>query len=488
MTALNLSPLLRADAYKYSHPWQLPRNTTMIRSYIESRGVKDRDWDEMVYFGQQAYLKWLTSVTLDQDMINEAGRYCVRVGVPFYREGWEHVLKTYKGKLPINIESLPEGMIVPLGTCLSQITSSNQNDFNIGWLPAFLETALLRANWYPSTVATESYSIKKMLLGKLYECCDDPWSVINWMLQDFGARGVNCSEGAQIGGAGHLTSFYGTDTIEALPWLDRYYDAQDCTFGSIPASEHSTMTAWGRDNEVDAYRNMLETFGRGEGSVFACVSDSYDIYHATREIWGNQLHDEVVELGKSNGRLVIRPDSGDPETVAVELLEILGEKFGNITNNKGYKVLPDFVRVIQGDGMDDKSIYQLCVNTMNAGWSIENLVFGMGGGLLQKCNRDTLKFAQKTNEAIIDGVRVDVYKDPVHGGKTSKRGKQIVYYNDSGDIITESENSLRERGLLDKVTNLLQPVVQNGMLVEENMTTLSVIRERIDKHLRNSCT
>ena len=483
MTALNLSPLMRADAYKYSHPWQLPKHTTMIRSYIEARGVSGRDWTEMVYFGQQAYLKWLTSVELDDTMINEAESYCKRMGVPFFREGWEHVLKTYEGKFPINIEALPEGMVLPIGTCLSQVSTANEDDELAAFVPAFIETALLRANWYPTTTATESYSVKKKLLNHLHKCADDPWAVVNWMLHDFGARGVSSSESAQIGGAGHLTSFFGTDTIEALPWLDRFYDAQDCVFGSIPASEHSTMTAWGKAREADAYENMITQFGN-EKAVFACVSDSYDIYHATREIWGTQLYDKVVELGKRKARLVIRPDSGPATKVAVELLDIIGEKFGYSINNRGYKVLPEFIRVIQGDGMNAESIEELCKNTMRAGWSIDNLTFGMGGGLLQKCNRDTLKFAQKTNEAIIDGKRVEIYKDPVHGGKTSKRGKQVVYRDNNGVIITASEDDLEALGILGKVENLLVPVVHEGRLVAENMSTLSEIRTRINNHLR----
>ncbi|CAL4067443.1 unnamed protein product [Meganyctiphanes norvegica] len=277
-------------------------------------------------------------------------------------------------------------------------------------------------------------------------------------MHDFGYRGASSVESAAIGGAAHLVNFKGTDTIAALSCLRKVYQCSMAGF-SIPASEHSTMTSWGREGEVDACRNMLQQFP--QGMVIACVSDSYDIWKCCSEIWGKELREAVIEKGTSGGTLVVRPDSGDPPTVVVKCLEILGAAFGTSTNSKGYKVLPPYIRLIQGDGISYKSLGAIMEHMKLNNWSIENVGFGSGGSLLQKLDRDTQKCAYKCSYAVINDKGVDVYKQPVtDSGKNSKKGRLTL------EIIDGNYTTI-ENGKGDPEKDLLIPVFEDGHLLKD---------------------
>ena len=272
-------------------------------------------------------------------------------------------------------------------------------------------------------------------------------------------------ESAALGGMAHLVNFMGGDTVVALLAARKYYGADMAGF-SIPAAEHSTITAWGREGEADAYANMLQQFGQA-GKLLAVVSDSYDIYHAVSEIWGKQLRAQVESSGAT---VVIRPDSGVPEDIVPDVLQRLYAEFGGRVNSKGYKVLNDCVRVIQGDGVDVDSIGVILQRIQQAGFSTENVAFGMGGGLLQKVNRDTLRFAMKASAMQINGAWRDVYKQPVtDSGKHSKRGRLAVI-RDAGVLKTIREDALSWE------SNLLRPVFRNGELLVDD--GFDVIRTR----------
>ena len=300
--------LLNADSYKYSQPYQYPPGTEILYSYIESRGGK---WDETVFFGLQMFLKEYMSKPITQEDIDVAEEIVTAHGEPFYRELWEYILKEHNGWLPVVIKAVPEGTVVPTKNVLVTIEPT---DPKCWWLSSFLETALLRAVWYPTTVCTNSYVSKRIILEYLHKTGTP--ELIDFKLHDFGFRGVSSYESAGIGGAAHLVNFKGTDTVAALLYARKYYDAKMAGF-SIPASEHSTVTSWGRENEVEAYRNMLNLFGK-PGAVLAVVSDSYNIYDACSKLWGTELKDEVINSGAN---LVIRPDSGDPPTNCSRMFE-----------------------------------------------------------------------------------------------------------------------------------------------------------------------
>src|SRR5262249_12467229 len=264
--------------------------------------------------------------------------------------------------------------------------------------------------------------------------------------------------------------FKGTDTVAGIVLLQNYYNATEMPGFSIPASEHSTITAWGKEHELDAYRNMLQAYPTG---TVACVSDSYDIYNACEKLWGEILKPDIMHR---NGTLVIRPDSGDPVTVLTKVLEILGEKFGYETNSKGYRVLPPYVRVIQGDGVNMFTIQNMLFQlTKFTGWSADNLAFGMGGALLQQLNRDTQKFAFKCSAAQIAGEWRPVFKDPITDpGKNSKHGRLALVQLQPGQFRTLENVDAHTDDLATE--DQLVTVFENGKIMVTD--DLGSIRER----------
>lgn len=455
--------LLLTDSYKVSHARQYPPSTETVYSFFESRGGQ---FKTSTFFGLQYMLKrYLSQPVLYRDIIEADAVYTKHFGTPlFNKEGWLSLFWKHKGRLPIRIKAVPEGTTVPTGNVL--MTVENTDD-EFPWLTNYLET-LLSQVWYPTTVATQSREMKKLILAELVKGGDP--AGIDFKLHDFGVRGSTSMESAAIGGAAHLINFKGTDNVPAL-MLAREYYGEDMAGFSIPASEHSTITSWGKDHEVDAFANMLRQYPNG---LVACVSDSFDIYKACEELWGTALHDEVL---KRNGTLVVRPDSGDPATVVLRVLDILGKKFGFTINSRGYKVLNPKVRVIQGDGINLQTLDDILVVMGIHQWSADNIAFGSGGGLLQNVNRDTAKFAFKCSAIKVAGAWRDVYKEPVTDpGKHSKKGRlRLAIDLSDGLYKTPTFEECPE------AADQLKVVYENGHLVGEQ--TLTEIRQRSNEGL-----
>jgi len=453
--------ILASDSYKHSHFLQYPEGTKFVSSYIEARGNAAVD-GKVLFFGIQAFIQDYLMKPITLSDIDEAGELLEKHGLPFNRDGWLHIWKHHNGYLPLEIEALPEGSIVERGTPLVQVRNT---DPEVPWLTSFIETALLRAVWYATSVATLSFVTKVIIYDTALKTSDAP--DIAFKLHDFGGRGVSSGESAGIGGMAHLVNFQGTDTLEALLAVRRVYQEKDgCAGFSIPASEHSTMTAWGRQHETDAYSNMLDKFGDG---LFSVVSDSYDLFNALENIYGSSLKEKIQNI---DGKLIIRPDSGDPVTTPIKVLETLWNKFGGTTNSKGFKVLHEKIGVIQGDGMNLNSISRLCRALIENRWSIDNIAFGMGGGLLQGHSRNDLNFAMKANAIDTGAGWADLQKKPATDpAKTSKAGRQIVIDTGHGLIaIKESEARPDE-----KLKNLLKVVYSDGM---SQLTSFADVRER----------
>lgn len=450
-----VSNILRSDSYKVSHDKQYPPNTTNIYSYMESRGGL---FPETVMFGLTYYLKEYLSkpVTMaDVDRAEERMTKHLGPGI-FNRAGWERIVNVHKGMIPVRIKAVPEGTVVPTRNVLMTLENT---DPELPWVTNYVETMLLKI-WYPITVATISRQIKKLIHRYLDETGDP--AGLEFKLHDFGYRGVSSEESAAIGGMAHLVNFKGTDTMIALEAASFYYN-EDMAGFSIPAAEHSTITAWGEEFEYEAYENMINQFG--QGALYAVVSDSYNIYNACEHIWGELLKAKVLA---NPGMLVIRPDSGTPHEVVRQITEILGEKFGYTTNEKGYKVLNN-VRVIQGDGINLDEIGRILEALKIRGWSADNVAFGMGGALLQQCNRDTQNFAIKAASMVRNGTVRDVYKTPVtDNGKRSKRGRLKLVDRDG---VLETVN-VHDSTSLD----ILQTVWENGVLLVD--PTFEEIRQR----------
>ncbi len=403
--------ILNTDSYKASHWLQYPPGVDATFFYLESRGGV---YERTLFFGLQAILKEYLARPVTPAMIDAAKAFWAAHGEPFNEAGWHHIVAAHGGHLPLRIRAVPEGTVVPTHQALMTVESTCPECF---WVPSYVETLLLRV-WYPTTVATVSWHVKQTIRAYLERTCDAATAELPFKLHDFGSRGVSSAESAALGGMAHLVNFRGTDTVLGVLAAREYYGEPMAGF-SIPATEHSTITAWGRERELDAYRNVLRQFAK-PGGVVACVSDSYDLYHAIEAMWGGALRDAVIQSGAT---LVVRPDSGDPADVVHKTLSLLNAAFGNHENTKGYRVL-NHVRVIQGDGVNPDTIRRILERITQAGYSAENVAFGMGGALLQKLDRDTQKFAIKCSAARLDGRWTDVYKDPATDhAKASMRGR-----------------------------------------------------------------
>lgn len=464
---LNDNIILISDSYKMTHHKLYPPKTTNVYSYFESRdGAR---WRKTVFFGLQYFLeRYLQGCVVTEEKVNEAAHYAeLHFGSSslFNYDAWMDIATKHKGRLPLCIKAVSEGTPVPVSNVMMTVEATDPKHF---WLTNYLETLLVNV-WYPCTVATQSREMKKVWLRYLQET-GDPRSV-DFKLHDFGCRGVTCPEQAGLGGAAHLVNFKGTDTLPALVLANEFYGCEMAGF-SIPASEHSTITSWGRHKELDAMRNMLRAYP--EVPLVACVSDSYDIWNACENIWGGILKEEVLSR---EGCLIVRPDSGDPPSTVKKVIRTLMNAFGYVTNDKGYDTLPAQVRVIQGDGIDFDMIPRILETLKEDGLSADNLAMGSGGGLLQKLNRDTQRFAFKCSAVEVDGQQKDVYKDPVtDAGKKSKRGRLKLVWEEGAHgkwLTTVSESDTRP--------DQLQVVFVNGHLCGD-YNTMETVRKNAEIH------
>lgn len=455
--------ILFTDSYKISHVDQYPPNTKYVFSYIESRGSKVSQ--ETLVFGLQRFIKEYLAKPITKADIDIAEKIITAHGFQFNRYNWEYILDKYNGFLPLEIRSVKEGTVVPLKNVLLTVVNTDPKCF---WLTSYLETALLQNFWYPTTVASNTFQMKRTIYNALRKSSDNPDSEINFKLHCFGFRGASSLETAAIGNCAHLVNFFGTDTIAGISCAMTYYDADVCGF-SIPASEHSTMTSWTESGELDAYTNMVNKFAK-PGAVFACVIDSYDTFGAI-DLWVNSgLLNKVAEKGAT---VVLRPDSGDPITMPIRVIKYLMEKVGYTINSKGYKVLPAHVRVIQGDGITVESIPKIIDELLTSGLSMSNLAFGMGAGTLQKVDRDTYKFAMKCSSITTASGEIDVYKNPkTDPGKASKRGRLTLVKDVNGNMVTKRVGDVNSTDV-----ELLRTVYKNGPINTE-FENFSQIRSR----------
>ena len=451
--------ILLADAYKYAHHKFYYPGTTQIYSYMESRGGM---FDETIFFGLQYFLKeYLQGPAFTQQDLDEADSFLQQVfgrDDVFDKTKFQYILDKYNGHLPVKIKAVGEGTAVPTSNVLMTIENTDPECY---WLTNFLETLLMQV-WYPCTVATLSNQIRKVVTQFYSETATEGAEAgIDFVLNDFGFRGVSSVESAKIGGAAHLINFTGSDNLAGSGMAINYYDAQKVYGLSIPATEHSICTLLGREGELEIFKHVLRCFPTG---TIACVSDSFNIFKACKEYWGGELKEEILNR---DGTLVIRPDSGDPIMTLLEIFEILFETFGFTTNTKGYKVLPPQVRVIQGDGVNYTEIINIYNALKTNGISAENLVLGMGGALLQKVDRDTQKFALKCSSAIIDGREIAVEKSPTEmdaqgnitpSFKKSKGGRlKLVKINGIFKTVNQQEHL--------ELEDELNTVFENGELV-----------------------
>lgn len=442
----NIIPIeVKSDSYKFNHWNQYPKDTEAVASYLESRlGAL---WDETVFVGlQPLIIDHLLGPVVTRKGIEKAAKLSkAHFGTEklFNRAGWEYILNEHKGYLPIRIRAVPEGTPVAVSNVLMTVESIDPKCF---WLTNYLETLLTHV-WYASTVATLSRETKKIIKKHLERTADNLGG-LNFMLHDFGFRGVSSVESAAFGGLGHLVNFLGTDTVVAMEAIAHYYkkniwdhpenidldqllelDYEGIAY-SVPATEHSVMTARGPEGEAEIIGELIKDYPKG---ILSVVVDSYDYKNCVDKIIGTKFKEAILAR---DGVFVVRPDSGDPEEVTLTIIENLGKNFGFTVNSKGYRVLNPKVRVLWGDGIDLRGVNNILGVLYVNGWSAENMVFGMGGGLLQKVNRDTQRFAFKCSAQKRGGKWVDIFKNPLDKSKVSKKGRLSLVKDAAGNFAT----------------------------------------------------
>ncbi|AJW94955.1 nicotinate phosphoribosyltransferase family protein [Burkholderia gladioli] len=468
LAAILANPILNTDSYKASHYLQYPPDATAMFSYVESRGGR---YERTLFFGLQMLLKEYLYRPVTHAMVDEARDFFALHGEPFNEAGWRRVVERYDGYLPVRIRAVPEGSVVPVGNALITVECTDPELF---WLASHVETMLLRI-WYPVTVATRSWHLRQTIRHWL-ERGDEDLSQLPFKLHDFGARGVSSAESAAIGGAAHLVSFMGSDTVLGVLAANRFYREPMAAY-SVPAAEHSTITSWGRDGELEAYRHVLAHCAK-PGGIVSVVSDSYDLF-AALDLWGGPLRQQVIDSGAT---LVVRPDSGDPETIVLATVRALDAAFGASVNRKGRRVL-NHVRVIQGDGVNEASIEAILASLDAAGYSAGNVVFGMGGALLQQVDRDTQRFAMKCSAIRRGEVWHPVGKDPVTDpGKRSKQGRLTLQrHRGTGAYRTVAMPAAWDDHAVEgEWEDALRTVFDTGRLLEE--VTLAEVRARAHAH------
>lgn len=461
--------ILATDSYKLNHWNQYPKDTEIVYSYFESRsGAR---FPQTVFFGLQYLLKkYLTGVVVTEEMLAEADQLAKahfgRDGV-FNYDGWKHIIDNHGGRLPLRIKAVPEGTKVSTGNVLMTVENTDPNCF---WLTNAVESILTHV-WYSSTVATLSNATLSKISRAVFDTGGSQDGV-PFMLHDFGYRGASSHESAAIGGAGHLVNGLGTDTLPAMQLAMEYYGAnlEELAF-SVPATEHSVMTARGREGEMEIVDQLLDEYPEG---ILSVVADSYDIYGFVREI-GTQFKDRIMAR---DGKFVVRPDSitaahETPEELMVVLSGMLWTAFGGTTNEKGFKVLDPHVGLLWGDGIDPDGIQRILVRCAQQGFAAENYVFGMGGGLLQKINRDTQRFAFKCSAQKRGGEWHDVCKEPLDSSKKSKRGRLALRFNKS--VGYYETTTIDPNFVGDSAGDQLQTVFENGELLRDQ--TFAEVRE-----------
>ena len=463
-----------SDLYKDTHWMQYPPHLTNVYSYFESRGSVNRDgfFDETIFFGLQMYLKkYLVGRVITQDILdNESEFLNLCFGFDYFnREGFQKIVDDHDGNLPIEIRAVPEGTRVPNHNVLMTVVNT---DPDLPFVTNYVETILSNV-WYPITVATLSYNCRQ-LIDRYAKTVGERASIIH--LNDFGLRGCTCPEQGGIGGCAHLAVFSGTDNKIGIRYAQRYYGATGSIGLSANAAEHSTVTAYGRENEAVAYKTIIEN--TPNEAVVSIVSDSYDIYNAVENIFGDSLREYILSR---DGKVVIRPDSGDPAEVSLNLMRILYAKFGGTINDAGYMLLNPKIGLIYGDGISYDSIDRILDNVVNkGGFAPSNLIFGMGASLVQRMDRDTFKFAFKCSAAKIANDWYSIYKDPVtDNNKRSKRGKLKLIRDNTGCYKTVQIDPTEYEHAY-KLEDRLVPVFKDGKLLKDY--SFAEIRERINAY------
>lgn len=535
----NINPLLLTDAYKLGHVFQYPDNTEIVYSNLTPRKSRLSNIDTTVFFGLQAFVKeYLIKAfnenffSLDEEEAVNSYQEVVEAmlgkdSLPNY----EHIRQLHQlGYLPLRIKALPEGSLVPMKVPALTIVNTKPEFF---WLPNFIESLMSAQLWQPCTSATLAFEYKK-ILTKYANLTSDIPDFVNWQGHDFAFRGMSSLESAALSGSGHLTSFTGTDTVPTIPFFREYYNASvsELIGGSVPATEHSVMCAGTKDDEIETFRRLLRIYPKG---ILSVVSDTWDLW----KVLTNHLYVLKNEILARDGKLVIRPDSGDPvdiicgleedqyyiidgkyylasdvdelESMPVQyhiregakelnpavvkgVVQLLYECFGGEVNSKGYIQLNSHVGAIYGDSITTDRTLRICQRLAKKGFASTNIVLGIGSYTYQYNTRDTFGWAMKATYVEVEMVadidmqcqggpsigqkfldRREIFKDPITDDGMKKSAKGLLRVD-----WDEKENKyvLKDQCTWEEEKGgCLETVFEDGKILKQ--TTLQEVRERL---------
>ena len=458
--------ILAIDSYKMSHPFAYPQNVSGMTAYIEAR---TNGQDIIIPNGMQPMVQKYFQDPITQEDIDEAAAFATAHGEPFARDVWEYILSEYQGYMPLTIRAVPEGMPVRSGNAVVTVTCTDEQVAkHIFWLCSYFETIILRGVWYPSTIATMDHEIKAVLTD-FYKRTGADMNTLPFAVHCFGARGCTAGEQAQISGGARAIHFQGSDTVEGVRYANYWYHHSMAAF-SVPATEHSVECSFGlgAEEEIEYIRHVIKHLGK-PGGIVSIVIDGKDVYRATAACC-TILHDEIIASGC---KVVLRPDSGDMMVVVPRILQMLAAAFGFETNEKGFKKIR-YVGILQGDGVDHLAIRTLLGHIMALGFSADNVLFGSGGALLQKVNRDTYKWAQKASAVRVNGEWIGIAKDPITDpGKKSKEGVLTLARSKMTGLL---QTVRIDKGLNEEFEDVMVTIYRNSVFYNE--TTMDEMRIR----------
>lgn len=492
MKNLNVNFILNVDSYKTAHGMMMKEGVVALESNIIARKPTPYA-THVVMMGIQIYLQEYLDITITTADIDEAEEETASRGDYFDRPFWEHIVEVHKGRVPLHIRAIPEGTVVPVGMPLVRSMST---DPAVLVIASYIETQLQRAIQFPTTVASNARSIKSFLADTMERHSGQRF--VDYHLHNFGDRSASCYEAAWLAGVSHAVVFSGSDCLMANRYIKHYYHTKKNYLSSVMATEHSATCSNSDADKRDDFNMALKMVRIWEkmcddyiakGSVgippiVSIVIDTYDAYRFVREFIGTRLKATIQEIAAKcpGAKLVMRPDSGDPATMPIEILEILADKFGTTLNAKGMRVLPSYIGVIQGDGIEEDSIRAIVANLDKHNLSLENIVFGMGGKLVHPPKgRDTYSFAMKGSaQQLSEGTWEDLFKDPITDvGKRSLRGRVTTYKcKQSGKIMAERVELAAVNPFLE---DMMVDVYKDGVIM--NLSTFDEVRERANKGL-----
>lgn len=490
---MKTNPLTLIDFYKADHRRQYPEGTQLVYSNFTPRKAREEGSHQLVFFGLQYFVKeylirqWNEGffqrpkeevmVEYRRRMDNALGKDSIPV---------EHIADLHDlGYLPLVVKGLPEGTVVTPKIPVVTVYNTHPDFF---WLTNYLESLMSAILWKPATSATTAFRYRQTFERFAHETVGDSGlDFVYWQGHDFSFRGMSGIEDACISAAGHLLSFYGTDTVPAIDFHEEYYGAnsdRELVGGSVPATEHSVMCMGTKDNEIGTFKRLItELYPNG---IVSIVSDTWDFWQVITEY----LPMLKADILARDGKVVIRPDSGDPVKIIVGdkdavpgspeykgAIECMWETFGGTITEKGYKLLDSHIGLIYGDSITLQRQQAILDGLKQKGFASFNVVLGIGSYTYEYVTRDTYGFAMKATYGEVNGEPRNIFKDPKTDDGTKKSAKGLLSVGkENGELVLKDECTWEE-----EKQGLLQTVFENGKLVNEQ--SLAVIRKRLEDEL-----